>query len=753
MEITSRIIKELINASNRINCAYFLIFIFISISLHSSYSLANALVPVVFNAPMSAKPGDIIGLQGDNFGDNPTVVLENQSLHSTTHLPLVNQFGQGWLSVKIPKNANGAIVLQINNGMAMSAPIKLNAALAFHLDALSIVPSGSFRIFGRNLKLNGFSPSVTVNGLVATINQAESDENMLVVSAPIGLQKGTAIITVDNGNGTGPSTLDRPIEITSRGERDSFNIGVGWAMAFSNIDQKKINTLNDDRLNKKVLCDGKSDDTSAIQMAVDLASKMGGGIVQLQAGVCRVAGTIILRTGVVLQGQGKNSTFIRFESNYPIWAKNIDLSGIKDLALTNVAGWIENPIIQNSSRFFIKDVIFDLGGGNQMFVTANKNIAIINCEFIQPKNSHDSGTFHFGMTQGLVFKNNLILFANGSSSFDHVNDAYIANNYFKRDIRENLYSKGVIHTLTMNFAYRIAVIGNSFLVVGGPITNKLRNDGETLLTEGGGGNRTENIGFVSSATQMTMTDSNKHINVMPFLPYQEMTIPENYGVVIVGGKGAGQSRRVVAYSNDTLSVDRAWDEVPDNTSRYATFVWGLEKSLIKGNILSQNSRGIWLYQTAVQQVDIVENKISEGGGIYLRTAQVLKDKLFTPMIGIKIANNSIINTSREWPSYINIVFVRTNAKDFGVATIGVEVKDNYLQANKRNLHLMHEESGQDEGYFNMMHLEAEYEQLPNEARLLGTIFQGNTCVNCKIQNLNRNGTKATVQEENVDSAL
>jgi hypothetical protein len=179
----------------------------------------------------------------------------------------------------------------------------------------------------------------------------------------------------------------------------------------------------------------------------------------------------------------------------------------------------------------------------------------------------------------------------------------------------------------------------------------------------------------------------------------------------------------------------------------------LEKSLIKGNILSQNSRGIWLYQTAVQQVDIVENKISEGGGIYLRTAQVLKDKLFTPMIGIKIANNSIINTSREWPSYINIVFVRTNAKDFGVATIGVEVKDNYLQANKRNLHLMHEESGQDEGYFNMMHLEAEYEQLPNEARLLGTIFQGNTCVNCKIQNLNRNGTKATVQEENVDSAL
>jgi hypothetical protein len=737
----------------RLNRIFLVIFTLISILLYSSYSLANGLVPLIFNAPMSAKPGDIIGLQGDNFGDNPSVVLEKQSRYSTIQLPLVNQFGQGWLSFKIPENTIGAIVLHINNGKAMSAPIKLNAALAFHLDAFTIVPSGSFRIFGRNLKLNGFTPSVTVNDLVATINQAESDENMLVVSAPIGLQKGSAIITVDNGNGTGPSKLDRNIEIESKGERDSFNIGVGWAMAFSNIDQKKINTLNDDRLNKKVLCDGKSDDTSAIQLAIELASNIGGGIVQLPAGVCRVAGTILLRTGVVLQGQGKNSTLIRYESNYPIWAKSIDLSGVKDLALINVAGWIESPIIQNSSRFFLKDVTFNLGGGNQMFVTGNKNIAIINCEFIQPKNSHDSGTFYFGMTKGFVFSNNIILFANGSSNFDNVNDAYIANNYFKRDIRDNLNSKGVIHTLTINFAYRIAIIGNSFLVDGGPITNKSRNDGETLLTEGGGANRTENVGYVSRSSGMTITDSNSHINEMPFISNQEKKIPENYGVVIVGGKGAGQSRRVVAYDHDTLSVDRAWDEIPDNTSRYATFVWGLEKSLIKGNILSQNSRGIWLYQTAVQQVDIIENKISEGGGIYLRTAQILKDKLFTPMLGIKIANNSIINTSREWPSYINLVFVRTNATDFGIATIGVEIKDNYVQANKRNLHLTREESGQDEGYFNKMHLEAEYNELPNETRLLGTIFQRNTCVNCKFLNLNRNGTKATVQEENFDSVF
>ena len=42
-------------------------------------------------------------------------------------------------------------------------------------------------------------------------------------------------------------------------------------------------------------------------------------------------------------------------------------------------------------------------------------------------------------------------------------------------------SKGVIHSFTMDFAHRIAIVNNTFDVFGGPISNKDRNDGETML--------------------------------------------------------------------------------------------------------------------------------------------------------------------------------------------------------------------------------------------------------------------------------
>jgi hypothetical protein len=301
----------------------------------------------------------------------------------------------------------------------------------------------------------------------------------------------------------------------------------------------------------------------------------------------------------------------------------------------------------------------------------------------------------------------------------------------------------------MDFAHRIAIVANTFDVLGGPVTNKFRNDGETLLSEGGGGARTENLGTVAAATATTLSDPSNKINEMPFLPYSAKVIPENYGVAIVGGKGAGQSRRVTAYADGTLTVDQPWDVIPDTTSHYATFVWGLEKSLIKGNTLSQNPRGIWLYQTAIRQVDIVDNVISEGGGIYLRSAQNIQNRLFVPMYGVRIANNSITNTGKQWRSYVSVMFVRMDEQEFGIGTIGVEVRGNTLRANSPNLLMPQEESGGAEGFVNSMHAEGPTQVLSkNQTRLLGTIFQNNECINCATGFIVRDGARGTVQVGN-----
>ncbi|MBY0577176.1 MAG: glycoside hydrolase family 55 protein [Gallionellaceae bacterium] len=713
---------------------------------YSSYSLAGSLLPVIFNAPLSVRPGDIVGLQGESFGNDPTVTLEGAGGEIPSSLPLVNKFGTGWVSFRIPEAATGPLVVRISNGQGVSAPIRLNAARAYHLDALQIVPSGVFRIFGRNLLLPGFIPGVIVDGLPASVDVGASDEHMLVVSAPQGLQAtGRAVIAVDNGNGSGSSILDRRIEVVAGIAGDPFALGVGWAAGFSPIASKVINAASDFRLKRKVACNGVVDDTAAIQSAMDMISASGGGVLQLPRGNCRLAGSVKLKSRVVLQGAGKDQTTLSYEANYPLWGRGLYLSGVRELTLTNTRGRIESSLLQNSSRVFIQNVKFVLGGGIQMFLSDNRNFVVTGSDFIQPRNPDDNGPYVLSGCGGLVFTGNTTTFANGSPTFARVHDAYIANNRFTRDARNNQNSTGVIHGFVMDFSYRIAVVGNIFDVLGGPITNKTRNDGETLLTEGGGGRRTESLGTVSAATATTLYDPGNTINVMPFFLGG---IPENYGVAIVGGKGAGQSREVTAYSAGTLTVDRAWDIIPDSTSHYATFVWGLEKSLIKGNSLAQNPRGIWLYQTALREVDVVGNTINEGGGIYLRSAQKFKDKLFVPMYGVRIANNTITNMSRNWPSYINATFVRMDAYDFGIGTIGLEIRENIVKANRPNLLSTTQEPLGAEGYTNMMRVEAEYQNQSSQTRLLGTIFQKNTCIDCDAGITVREGARGTVQDGN-----
>ena len=660
---------------------------------------------------------------------------------------MISKFGQGWLAFRLPQSFTGPLVVHVNNGKFRSDSVKLNVARAYHLDALEIVPLGTFHIFGRNLFLPNYKPSVTVDGLAASIDLDASNEHMLKVTAPQGLSPTrNSIITVNNGNGSGISRLDRKIQVSVGFIGDPFGLGVGWGAGFSGISSKVFNVASDSRLSKKVVCNEIVDNTASLQFAIDNIAASGGGVLQLPTGTCRLAGTIKLKSKVVIQGAGKDLTIVKYEHNYPFFGRGVDLFGLRELTMINAGGSIESPLLQDSTHVFIQNVKFILGGGTHMYLTNNKNFVVMNSDFIQTKNMGGYGPYTFGDCSGMVFVGNVTTFGDEGTIFSRIHDSYIFNNYFTRDANDNQNSRSVVHSLAIDFAYRIALVGNSFDVVGGPVVNKVRNDGEAILTEGGGGQRTENTGIVAFATTNTLSDPSNIINVMPFL---NGVIPENYGVAIVKGKGAGQSRQVVAYSNGSLTIDRPWEVVPDVTSHYATFVWGLEKSLIKENRLSQNPRGIWLYQTAVREVDIVNNIINDGGGIYLRSAQFLKDKLFVPIYGVRIQNNKISNSSGDWSSYIDVSFVRRDSNDFGLATIGVEVRNNFIKANRPNLTLRSEDAGLSEGYVNMMRLEADYKSPSSQTRLLGTIFQDNTCVGCDVGFKVREGARGTVQFGNL----
>ena len=709
-------------------------------------------LPMVINASHSARPGDIVGFQGENFGDTPVAMLQGPDGGAAVALEPVSSYGGIWAAFRLPASANAALVVRIGNGAEWSTPIKLNAATPMHLDALQLAARGRFRLFGRNLLLPGSSPVLTVDGWPAQVDLAASNEHMLVAIAPAQLRnKARVELWVDNGNGSGASLLERPLSSVAGDGSDPFSLGVGWAQAFSGIAEKVLLAHSDARLRHPLRCDGSHDDSQGLQEAILLAHAIGGAVVQLPPGNCRLTTSVQLQSNVVLQGAGKARTVISYETSYPLLGRGISQAGLRDFSLRNVAGAIESALLQNSERVFFQNVAFEINGGVQMFLDGNLHIAIDRCDFIQPKNPREHGPFSLAAAGGLVFTHNRVVFANGSPAFGRVHDAYISDNHISRDATDNQNSKGIIHSLTLDFAHRVAVLNNVLDVIGGPIVNKRRNDGETLLSEGGGGHRTENVGYVKTATPLTLTDLDVGHIVRPFGPGE---IPENYALAIVGGPGAGQARRVMAYSDRTFTVDRAWDIVPDSSSRYATFVWGLEKSLIKGNTLAQNPRGIWLYQTALRDIDIVSNTIREGGGIYLRTAQNLKERLFTPMYGVRVAGNTIANSSGEWPSYIHLAFVRMDEPAFGLAAIGVDIRDNILRANRANVFLAEEESGGVEGFVARARFEGESQaRSKNQVRLLGTIFQNNVCHGCAIGTVIREGAAGTVQDGNSNVSI
>ena len=695
--------------------------------------------PVIFNVSSNVQAGDIISIQGTNFDTTSQVWLGGAGGSSATQLTVVNRVGVEWIAAQTPQAWTGAMILSVSNSSGVSNSVKLNGAIPLNLDALQLVPGGAFRVLGRNLLMPGYSPSVTVNGQATTINVGASNGNMLVVTAPGSISPtSSAVIMVDNGNGTGAAQLDRTITVVS-GSGDPFDLGVGWAAGFT-FSRRTI-TVN-------TPCNGSQDDSTNIQNAINSAAN-GGGVVQLPSGTCLLVNSLTMKSDVVLQGAGKDGTILKYESNYPIYSQGSDLVGLRNFTIVNGGSTLEGVLWKQNTRSFFQNIKIEMGVSHQLYLTGNQNFIVTQTDFIQGGSVGEQNPYLFSDCSGFVFSGNTSTSVDGSPIFESVHDALIIGNHFTRNAI-NQYESVIIttHQFVMDFAYRMAIIGNTFDVLNGPIRNTIRNDGETLLTEGGGANRTENRGTVASATSTTISDPNNTINVNPF----GTGLPENYGVAIVSGTGAGQTREVIGYSNNTIQVDHAWEVIPDSTSHYATFVWGLEKTLIEGNTLIENPRGIWLYQAAIREVDIGGNTITNRGGIFVRSFESQAVKQFDPIYDVRVADNNISNSDGIWMSYINIVLADKDQFNFGTADTGVEVRNNSLTTNTPNVTSMIEDYANREGFMNLMRSEALGGQLTSTPMLLGTIFQTNQCLNCSTAFVIGTGDYGTVLVNNQPSS-
>lgn len=697
--------------------------------------------PFIFTASPSARPGDAISLQGE-FGAGAKAYLSVNGGPATSLAVLTQSAGH--CTVQVPAGtALGLYQVWVEDQGQRSPAVYVNRAWGQHFDSPDVNAGGTVRLYGRNLSLPGATPTArfvdmaTGASQAATIDLARSGPFVLTLTGPAGLAAGaTYRVLVSNGYGGAETEAGQRLTGIAAGP-DPFRLGVPWGSKFT-FSANVYNVRTDSRLTLKATGDGQADDRPALQAAIDRASADGGGVVYLPAGTYKLgSGGLNLAARVVVQGAGRGSSVLTFGHGTPrggqgIAWNNAPLAGLADLTYRNVnegGRWQTNLGAYGSSHeIFMVRTQLELSSGGGIYWEQRQKALLQDCQITQTydPDNRNGGPLTANGTSFLVFRRNT---QTGSTQYGATaaHDWVLEDNAFRRDAA--VYVPG--RNLTLNFCQNIAILGNSFEVINGP--DKTDNDGETILTEGGGDQRFNDAGTVTGASATTLRDTGKNWSGL-------LTTTRFPGirpvVAIVSGPGLGQWREVTAATANELTLDRPWDVVPTTASHYTLVKWSAANWLIANNSFAGHGRGILFYEASTRDVAVHNNRFRNSGGIWLRSGQNLTggEARFDIVRNVQITDNYLVNTTtfgNQQAAHILVEPALFQAQSlFGTLVLGAEVRGNSIQGI-RGRHYFDNYTDQ---YANSVYSHqppSTYTDAGNRA-ILGTIFQNNTARNTDV---------------------
>ncbi len=571
--------------------------------------------------------------------------------------------------------------------------------------------------------------------LGATVDLSQSDENLLTITTPNDLESDAQYqVLIDHGLG---STSTTKLIVTARVGKDYLNIGVGWGVNFGFI-EKNIITLNSST-------DTSYDAFPAIQQAINQLSQQGGGMLVLSEGdfqwlSCK---SLQLQSNVVIKGAGVNRT--------TIYSGYCNISGSwmysSDPAFSNFAmmdltfrpgdfngGFYGNAISgSNFSNIVLTRIYWDLKA-SKFSVSANNLLVqdVVAVSYSLPINGYWS-QYAFGCTKYGIFRNVWLHFENGFMSTSFMKYSVFENFHLIRDASKQFIPEGPIQSRmwSCNFCENIVVDRSQFETLNFDFT-KDNNDGETILTEGGGPQRGEfDVGQVSSATSTTLTALTANWTLQT---------TDMLSLTIVGGPGFGQTRRLVSATTNTITIDEPWVVVPTSQSKYSLVTPGFLNWLIKDSLFKGNPRGIWLYAAAGVNVTIVGNSFVNGAGIDYRPYQRVYASTAIDRCGLsqlqipyfqeqvtqvyksRILNNNLYADDPNANAQIRVAGVQLSQQDTftrGTILFGVEVRGNNVTRVGQQVSTL--------GSYMVAMCFEQQAGLPNTTvtSVLGTILQGN----------------------------
>ncbi|WP_165963514.1 glycosyl hydrolase family 28-related protein [Hymenobacter radiodurans] len=322
--------------------------------------------------------------------------------------------------------------------------------------------------------------------------------------------------------------MEQPLTVIER-NTNTYDLPVGWGHKY-NFTQNIYNVKTDSRLAVKAVGDGITNDKPAIQTAISMAKKAGGGIIFFPEGIYKLLhsgwGGLELGDRVILAGEGIDKTVLRYgypgESGVGVRLNpGVKTTGLADLTIENISDgghWASNLSASGVEEFFMQRVCWKLNQGRWLDIADANKVCIVNCDFTQGVTATTGyrGPLRMDGSQNVVYADNKMVYANDGLHFGHTRERggaqniVFENNKTYRDgsARWPRNARVITHVTTWNFARNVAILNNTFHVINGRPQNT--NDGETILSEQGANYAPdESVGTVSSATSNTLTDNTK----------------------------------------------------------------------------------------------------------------------------------------------------------------------------------------------------------------------------------------------------
>ena len=617
-----------------------------------------------------------------------------------------------FVTVDYPEDMDGGShYVWIKNSYGWGKPIILNGIRPLWITSEEISTGNIIKVVGRNMDGVQFGAKTNTkvrleaDGKTYPAEVIRINPFMAEFTISENIPEGHYVVSASNDDIIWkPLDYGQLLEVVPKGD-DPYNLGVSWSREF----------FWDNKFNVKdygAKGDESVDDTAAVQAAIDAAKADGGGIAYVPDGVYNIV-RLEIPAYVLLVGESQENTILKMKSKEQVGhfigtkgdGKTVGRTGLINIKLGFDS---ENP------DQLVPDMFIHLGAdwGDAVYVEDREpeKIVLKNVSLDYPMEKRAGLR---GIGTNIMCKRYFLMkdcdfrgFCAGSISTYPGEYMDFTDNYFLMNESQIAVgcSRGNVERNHLEFQpiYKDGDLFNrrGFDIDGGYLEANLiencstfRNEGEIINFEANQG-WTKMFGDILYATGKSVTiepayydDRLQGFNEMPSSPTDTWDINrrrwDRWNIQIIEGKGLGQSRELIYNDNVTYNLNKEWDIVPDETSKFVILM------PIKGGVMYQNEvhnsgKGFWCYMNSYDNV-MVENISIDTEGVNVNNYIVWRPETRNTRITTNMFTRLEGNIQKGVSAVskvggIGIQFSTEGNIRVGYQTYGIDIKDNSVES-------------------------------------------------------------------------